>query len=119
LTIDADIATSNDLVEYVVRQNVRDYSNKATDANIHILPHLTDEQIADKEKTGIIGFDQRKNENEQNEDAAVENALKCYEDGIFRMFIGDGEAEFGSPIIIKDGDEVTFIRLTMLAGRLW
>jgi len=30
-----------------------------------------------------------------------------------------GEAEFGSPISIKDGDEVTFIRLTMLAGRLW
>ena len=53
-------------------------------------------------------------------DSAIETALLAYKDGLVRLFIGDKEAgELCGRIELKDKDEVTFIRLTMLAGRMW
>jgi Cu2+-containing amine oxidase len=111
------IATSNDLVEYIVRRGVDDYNKKAVDAPL--FQYLTSDEIEDRTKTGKIGFKDRNNENIQDSGKAVENALACYNDGIFKVFINDDEVCFGEGINLKDGDEITFIRLTMLAGRLW
>ena len=61
----------------------------------------------------------RKNENSQNADEAVKNALQSFSDGLFRLYVNDEELAPGARLSIKDGDEVTFIRLTMLSGRLW
>ena len=61
----------------------------------------------------------RKSESLQDADEAVKNALLCFGDGLFRMFVNDAELAPEDPLCIKDGDEVTFIRLTMLSGRLW
>ena len=42
------------------------------------------------------------------------------EDGIFRIFIDDTEAGgLSSPVVLKEETTLTFIRLTMLSGRLW
>jgi len=112
-----ELTTAKMLVEYTVRHNVREYNNKPIDASI--LPYLTDDGLEAGVKIGKIGFGDRKNENLQDEDKAVSNALLCFEDGIFRLFINDEEAGTDDAITIKDGDEVTFIRLTMLAGRRW
>jgi len=112
-----DITTSKMLVEYIVRRNVREYNNKPIDASV--LPYLTDDGLEAGAKIGKIGFGDRKNENFQDEDKAVSNALTCFEDGIFRLFINDEEVGVDDKATVKDGDEVTFIRLTMLAGRRW
>jgi len=80
---------------------------------------LTDEALADGVKAGKTGFNDRKNENVQDPERAVENALSCFEDGIFRLFINDAEVGFSQSVLLEDGDEITFVRLTMLAGRLW
>jgi len=51
--------------------------------------------------------------------AAVQNALTSFEDGLFRIFINDNEIEPDLPIVLRDEDEICFLRLTMLAGRIW
>ena len=115
--IDKPVATSNELVEYIVRRNVDDYNKKAVDAPL--FQYLTSDELEDKAASGKIGFNDRKNEKAQDAGKAVENALSCFDDGIFKLFINDDEAGFNAGINLKENDEITFIRLTMLAGRLW
>ena len=112
-----ELSTAKMLVEYIVRRNVQEYNNKPIDASV--LPYLTDDGLEAGAKIGKIGFDDRKNENFQDADKAVSNAIMCFEDGIFRLFINDEEVGVDDKATVKDGDEVTFIRLTMLAGRRW
>jgi len=111
------VTTSNELVEYIVRRNVSDYNKKAVDAPL--FQYLTSDEMENEAKTGKIGFKDRKNENMPDAEKAVKNALTCYEDGIFKLFINDTEAGFGEGLNLAENDEITFIRLAMLAGRLW
>ena len=46
--------------------------------------------------------------------AAVETALLAFDDGIFRVFVGDREVE--GPVQLPDGAAVLFLRLVPLAG---
>ena len=50
----------------------------------------------------------------QNLQTAIDDALTCFEDGIFKIFINDEEAT--DRINLKENDEITIIRLTMLKG---
>ena len=115
--IDAPVATSSALIEYIVRRNVDEYNKQVVDAPL--FPYLTDDKLMDSASVGKVGFGDRKNENAQDADSAVENALTCFSDGIFRLFINDTEIGCSEAIQLSDGDEITIIRLTMLAGRLW
>ena len=115
--ITEEITTTDSLIEYIVRQNVREYNNQPTKTGV--VQYLTNEEMANGETIGKIGFGERKNENNQNPDEAVKNALLCFRDGIFRLFVNDMEFAPGDALTVKDGDEISFIRLTMLAGRLW
>jgi hypothetical protein len=75
--------------------------------------------MEDGEHTGRIAFGGRKNEKHQDEEEAVQNALQCFADGLYRVLVNEDEALPGVPLSLKDGDTVTFIRLVMLAGRRW
>ncbi|MCL2326579.1 MAG: hypothetical protein FWC40_08820 [Proteobacteria bacterium] len=112
------VKTACDLIEALVRDNVRAYNARQTDAPFFSV--LTQEAMEDGVETGAVRFGDRRNEETQDEEAAVANALCCFEDGLFRLFVGDKEvlAPDGT-MHLKDGDTVTFIRLTMLAGRRW
>jgi len=46
--------------------------------------------------------------------AAVATALLAFDDGIFRVFVGDHEAV--GPVELPDGADVLFLRLVPLAG---
>ena len=51
---------------------------------------------------------------------AVKAALKCFEDGMVALFAdGVRYSEPGQTIPLREGSEVTFVRLTFLAGRMW
>ena len=113
----ACITTSNALIEYIVRCNVDEYNKKTVDAPL--FTYLTNDMLANGAKTGKIGFNDRRYENQQNMEEAIENALTCFNDGIFKLFINDLEIGFGEPVSLKEGDEITFIRLTMLTGRMF
>ena len=47
-------------------------------------------------------------------------SVQGFEDGLFRVFLGDRELEnLDEKVEFAEGNEITFIRLTMLAGRMW
>ncbi|HAG04019.1 MAG TPA: hypothetical protein DCG28_01150 [Lachnospiraceae bacterium] len=77
----------------------------------------TDEQLSAMAKIGKISFGEIYNEKQPNKEKAEQIALQAYEDGLVRIFINDKEAK--DPIELKENDEITFIRLTFLAGRMW
>jgi hypothetical protein len=103
------------LIEYLVRENVRAYNAKTVDAPL--FKYLSQQELEDGEHTGKIAFGDRKNEKNQNEEEAVQNALQCFADGIYRVLVNETEALPEGPFSLQEGDTVTFIRLVMLAGR--
>ncbi len=95
-----------------------DEYNKKVNSN-EIVP-MTDDQINSMSAIGRFVFGINYSEKTQDKGAAVKNALQCYEDGLFRIFINDEEAgEAYESINLSENDTLTFIRLTMLAGRMW
>ena len=98
--------------------NVNEFNNGFTENDI--VPYLTDEKINDLSDAGKISFGVDYNEQKQDLEKAIENALQSYEDGIYRVFVNDEEiGEIDCEINLKENDELTFVRLTMLAGRMW
>ena len=86
-----------------------------------VLRYLTSEEIADAATVGKIGFGADYNGQVQDLTAAIENARQSFEDGIYRIFINGDEVEdaLETPVALRENDEITFVRLTMLAGRMW
>lgn len=48
--------------------------------------------------------------------AAAEAALLAFDDGIFKVFVGDREVVPGQPTWIEEGSSLLFLRLVPLAG---
>ncbi|MDH6303627.1 hypothetical protein M2459_000439 [Parabacteroides sp. PF5-5] len=111
-------ATTSELIAAVVLQQVEAFNNRLAESEL--LKYISQEQIQEKAEVGKIGFDVNYNGKEAKGSEAVINALQAFEDGIFRVFVGDTELEtLAQPIQLKENDELTFIRLTFLAGRMW
>ncbi len=71
-------------------------------------------------RVGKIAFGINYGSKPADEQQAVACALQAYEDGLFRIFIGERECGGQADAIdLKENDSVTFIRLTMLTGGLW
>lgn len=118
LAISSDIATLRELVTAIVKEQVKTYNKKSIDPDM--VDYLLSEEIKTKGRLGRISFGRRYNEKKAKMDDAIENALLSFEDGLYRVFINDNEIEsLDDDIVLKDEDELTFIRLVMLAGRLW
>ncbi|MBQ9518625.1 MAG: hypothetical protein IJR59_01880 [Firmicutes bacterium] len=77
----------------------------------------TDEQLDAMAKIGRISFGEIYNEKSPDKAQAVQVALQAYDDGLVRVFVNGAEAE--DTLNLKENDEITFIRLTFLAGRIW
>lgn len=111
------LKTLEDLIIAVVEQETDRY-NEADPASI--VPFLTEEVMAEQEASGKIGFGRRFSDKKANKKKAIENALQSYEDGIYKVFAGDDElTDLKAAIHLQEGNVLTFIRLTMLSGRLW
>ena len=116
--ISEKITTVKELLTEFVTINVNEFNNGFTENDI--VPDLTDEKINDLSDAGKISFGVDYNGQKQDLEKAVENALQSYEDGIYRIFVNDAEVgEIDCEINLKENDELTFVRLTMLAGRMW
>ena len=120
-------STVGALIEATVRTCVDAFNHRAHQApdrdnmdsdSIHRV--IGSERIADLIETGRVSFGIVYNGKTEAPDKAVLNALQSYEDGIFRIFLnGKPLGELKEEINVKDGDTLTVVRLTMLAGRLW
>ena len=112
------IITLRDLLNAVVKKEARGYNAK--EADMAMLPFLTDTQIDDRSTVGKVGFWYIYSDKKADVDKAISKAIQGFEDGLFRVMINDTEvAELDMPLTIVEGDTLTFIRLTFLAGRLW
>lgn len=106
------------LIEVIVIKNVKDFNDRLKKEKI--IDYLTNEDIENKLTVGKVSFGEMHNQNKQSLNKALEAAYLAYEDGIYRVFVGDREAGLlDDALDIKDNDVLTFIRLTMLAGRMW
>lgn len=111
------------LIEETVRMMVADFKRRQQEAEEGRIPDaLSEENMQTMAEVGKIAFGDIYNDKEPDEEKAVQSAWQAYADGIVRVFIGGEEAEYnenGTPLELKEGDEVTFVRLAMLAGRMF
>lgn len=78
---------------------------------------LSEDAMAAMEQIGKIGFGIPYGTREADLDAAIASALQGFSDGLFRVFIGDREAEaLDEPLDLQENDTITIIRLVMLTG---
>lgn len=107
------------LITASVHTCVEDYNERVRKGEDNVKP-ISDEEISQMSQIGKIAFGINYGGKEANEEEAVKNALLSYEDGLFRIFIGENEAgALDDKISLNENDEVTFIKLTMLSGRIW
>ena len=59
-------------------------------------------------------------ENDVDEATAIQTAIDAVTDGLVRVFKGHAEiTDLDAEIEVAEGDVFTFVRLTMLSGRMW
>lgn len=106
--------TVRELLELLTRLGVQAYDARKDEGQL--VKYLTREEIDEKATAGKVAFGLRGG-SDADPEAAVENALQCFEDGIYRVFYGDEELEeLEQEILWREGEVFTFIRLTMLSG---
>ena len=110
--------TFRELIEESVKSCISAYKARANNAN-NPAP-LTDEQFDGMREIGKFAFGVHYNENEIDEAKAIETAIDAVTDGLVRVFKGNDEiTDLDAGIEISEGDVFTFVRLTMLSGRMW
>ncbi|MCI8864951.1 MAG: hypothetical protein HFG60_06640 [Lachnospiraceae bacterium] len=114
--------TVRELVLAVVDSQVEEYNQRleASQKIPEILSCLTKEEIEDKAQGGKVGFGQNYGEKKADRHKARDNAIQCFEDGIYRIFMDGKPLEnLEDAVDITEENLFTFVRLTMLAGRMW
>ena len=115
--------TAEELIEETVRIMLKAFKEKRQNSTEDNIPNaLSEEAIKSMAEIGKIAFGYIYNEKEQDEAKAIETAKLAYVDGLVRIFVNGEDVEYsegGTPIALSEGDEVTFVRLAMLAGRMW
>lgn len=111
-------ATVRELIHAVTRAGVEEYNQRMESPEL--LRYLTSEEIDDKAQAGKISFGVNYGEKKADIAKAQENAIQCFEDGIYRIFLDEEPLEtLDGKIQITEESVFTFVRLTMLAGRMW
>ena len=125
IELPAGLNTTGALISSLVRIIVSAYNDRIDDvpadpdADCRANP-IPEDQINDLAEAGRVAFGLICNNRKEDTEKAIANALQCYEDGLFKIFLngsllGPNESE----IELTDGDTLTIVRLTMLSGRMW
>ena len=81
---------------------------------------LTQDEIKQQEVEGKIVFGNRYDTRKESLDHAYQTMLQDFTDGLFRVYIQQEEVkELDALLNLQNDDEVVFLKLVMLAGRLW
>lgn len=106
--------TLRELLIALTKLGVSQYNARKDEGQI--LAWLTKEEIAAQAVRGKIASGLRSGA-DAVEEQAVENTIRCFEVGIYRVFAGNDEMTALSDTIAWSDDLIfTFIRLTMLSG---
>ena len=111
--------TVRDLITSVVMVCVAAYNERVRKGETIIRP-MTQESLSDMEMIGKLAFGVNYGGKEANEAKAVTTALQGFRDGLYRAFLDETElVDLDAPLMIRENDTITFIRLTMLTGSIW
>lgn len=111
--------TVRDLITSVVMVCVAAYNERVRKGETVICP-MTQESLSDMEMIGKLAFGVNYGGKEANEAKAVTTALQGFKDGLYRAFLDETElVDLDAPLMIRENDTITFIRLTMLTGSIW
>lgn len=111
-------STVRELILAVTQAGVAEYNSRLE--NPELLTCLTSQEIEDKAESGKISFGAVYGDRGADLKKAQDNAIQCFEDGIYRVFLDGRALETLDETIEITGESVfTFVRLTMLAGRMW
>lgn len=115
--------TVRQLLEETVKIMVSAFNEKLKAVKEGQLPeNLSEEKINAMAEIGKIAFGDIWNDKEADVEKAIAVAWQAYADGIVRVFVNGQEAEYSetdTELDLKDKDEITFVRLAMLAGRMF
>lgn len=115
---DMEGCTLRSFLTETVKLCLKDYESRAESEEI--IKVFSTEEIEDRAKSGKVLFGIRYNKNKPEPDKAVQNALQCFEDGMAAVFIDGRQVENLDELIdIKNESTATFVKLAMLAGRMW
>ncbi len=105
-----------ELLIEVVKTSVNKYINEKDS----VIDYLDLRQIKDKEEAGKITNGQSYDDRIPNLNDAIQNALSSFEDGIVRVFLEGVElVDLDQELDLVDGSNITFVKMIMLAGRMW
>jgi hypothetical protein len=117
-TVPDETRTLAELVRAIVQSEVERYNAK--DEGSELAAVLLEQEIAEGEEVGKIGFGRLFNDKKADPEKAVGIALQGFNDGLWRVFRGDDPLlDLEAETNLKEGDSLTFLRLTFLSGRLW
>lgn len=110
--------TLREMITGIVHHSVNAFITKQ--AEQRLIPYLTEVDIGASASSGKVGFGTIHDERQPDEHQAVETALLAFTDGLYRVFVNEEEIEqLDTPLVLKDGDKIVFMRFTMLAGGMW
>jgi hypothetical protein len=117
LALPPGLVTARQIIEAAVAAEVAAYSERAEQASL--VRVLTDRALRDDLARGAVRMGDASPPGPPDVAVAVETALLAFDDGIFKVFVGDtevGDAEAEGPVELADGADVLFLRLVPLAG---
>lgn len=114
-----DIKIVKELLVAMVTSMVADYKKrKKQDENF--LSVLTNQEIEEKSASGKIGFGLIYGQKNPKLEPSIQAALQCFEDGMVVLFVdGEQKERLEEEVCLREGSELTFVKLIPLAGRMW
>ena len=110
--------TLKEFLAETVRINLAEFYAKKRENDV--LKCLTDTEIKDMASEGKVSFQILYNDKVVSEEAAIENALQCFEDGMVAVFVDSTRIEeLDCKLSLTEGSHVIFVKLTFLVGRMW
>lgn len=110
--------TLRELIAALVAWNVHGLQERQQD--LSLAAYLSEREVQEQAENGKVGFGAIYNYVLPDVSKAIEMAIIAFEDGLYRIFINDEEAEaLNSHLLLQENDEIVFIRFTMLAGSFW
>ena len=106
--------TAAALIEAAVSAEVAAYEQRADEATL--VRMLTERELTEDLARGAVRMGDIERPPTVNVDDAVATALLAFDDGIFKIFVGDQELDSTSTVDLTDGMDVLFLRLVPLAG---
>lgn len=110
--------TMADFLKETVQICLENYESSTE--NAEVMKMFSKEEIEDAAASGKVLFGVHFNQKKPDPQKAELNAIQAFEDGMVAVFIDGVQYEnIESVIDLKEGSEVVFVKLSLLAGRMW